>query len=297
MKRIIFILLAFAFLHSAFSQTKMIINKTGGTADSLLLSEIKSITFGTVSGREITSIQLTGSQATAKDASGNALWTYTAPSTILCYELSDVDKDGKTEVLLGTSLESKGLVICVENDGTKAWDFQTGATGVYWPDDSFNCCDIDVADVDNDGSNEIVSLSQESPWYPQRLCVLSVTGSLEGDYWHPGYGQCDEDNLIVGDLNGDGVYEIIVGSHNNDLGGIEVIYLLEGNNVHGQAPPYYGTGAAHGTEMWYKQGISNPVQKIEVVSDRNSDGWKDLKVTLTNSTVIYVNGKTGGTIS
>jgi hypothetical protein len=53
MKRIISILIAFAFLHSAFSQTKMIINKTGGTADSLLLSEIKSIAFSgsTVSGK------------------------------------------------------------------------------------------------------------------------------------------------------------------------------------------------------------------------------------------------------
>jgi hypothetical protein len=54
MKRIILILMCFAFLHSALSQTKMIINKTGGTADSLLLSEIKSITFSsTVSGKVV----------------------------------------------------------------------------------------------------------------------------------------------------------------------------------------------------------------------------------------------------
>lgn len=295
MKNITLFILAILFAQLSFSQT-MIIHKNDKTAVNFELSQVDSITFGTIPSGDIVSIQLSGSQATAKGAGGNTLWTYTAPSSILCYRIADVDKDGKNEVLLGTDYTSKGLVIFIKNNGTKAWDYQTGATGVYWPDNSFNCDVIKVADVDNDGTNEIVSLSNQTPWYPQRLCVLSSSGLLKGDYWHPGYGQNDEDNLIVADLNNDRVVEIIVGSHNNDLGGVEVMYLLEGNNVHGQAPPYYGTGVQHGTEKWYKQGLSKPVDKIEVVSDRNSDGWMDLKVTLTDASVIYVSGQTGATI-
>jgi sugar lactone lactonase YvrE len=49
MKRLIYFLSVMSLSLSVFSQTKMIINKNNGTADSVLLSEIKNITF-TLSG-------------------------------------------------------------------------------------------------------------------------------------------------------------------------------------------------------------------------------------------------------
>jgi len=49
MKRIILVILSLSLSlsHSVYAQTRMIINKTNGTADSVLLSNIKNITFGT----------------------------------------------------------------------------------------------------------------------------------------------------------------------------------------------------------------------------------------------------------
>ncbi len=244
----------------------------------------------------ISTIQLDDSLVTAKDAFGNTLWQYIAPSSVLCSDIADAYGNGHKEVLIGTDQNSFGLVIMLDSTGQEVWQFQTGATGVYWPDSTFNVHVIKVADLDGNGKNEVVAWSQQSPWYPQRLCVLSPTGSLIGDYWNPGYGQMTDSTLVISDLNNDGVKEIVAGSYNNDLGGLNVLFLLEGNNINGQAPPYDGNGP-QGTQVWYNDSIPAPVQSIYVVGDMNSDGWKDLEVFLNNGSTVFVSGKTGAFLS
>ncbi len=244
----------------------------------------------------ISTIQVNDSLVTAKNSFGNTLWQYVAPSSVLCNNVADIYGNGHKEVLIGTDQNSFGLVIMLDSTGQEEWQFQTGATGVYWPDSTFNVHVIKVADLEGNGQNEIIAWSQQSPWFPQRLCVLSPNGSLIGDYWNPGYGQMTDSTLVISDLNNEGVKEIIAGSYNNDLGGLNVLFLLEGDNISGQAPPYDGKGP-QGTQVWYNDSIPAPVQSIQVTSDLNRDGWRDLKVSLSNDSTIYISGKTGQIIT
>lgn len=72
MKKLFTILSIFALTFSAFAQTKMIINKTDGTADSLLLSQIESISFKTLSqnGMPTVTTLITGLEG------ANSLWIH-----------------------------------------------------------------------------------------------------------------------------------------------------------------------------------------------------------------------------
>jgi len=240
----------------------------------------------------IDSLRIDGAQVTALEADGDSLWTYTAPGRINTADLGDMDGDTYPEVVVGTGYETFGLVIEVRNNGTQFWQFQTGTTGVFWPDSQYNVVQLDISDADGDGRREVISVSNHNMWFPSRVCVLSDSGSLRGDYWNPGHGGWTEWSMVEFDLNSDGVKEIVIDCLNNDLGFIRCAYLLEGNNVHGQAPPYFGN-AAHGTERWYYTGHNGTVSEFEAINDLDGDGWQDLRVHYFDGQQILLSGNTG----
>lgn len=257
---------------------------------------------------EVTRVEFTGKTITAYDVDNNKLWDYIAGSNITKALVSDVNDDSKNEVVFGTDRDGtdKGVLYVLNNKGQVIWTYKTGATGVFWPDDQMPIIAIRVADVDKDGVKEIVTLSYHYWWYPERLCVLNAkTGALEGDYWNPGRATSD-DSVVVADLDNDGILEIIVGSGNNDAGNVAAVYCLKGNNVKGQAPPYYGN-APQGTHIWYAN-LGKPVNEtypyvswVEVINDITGDNVKEIKCgggTKTNPTYTrYIDGKTGTIIS
>jgi hypothetical protein len=233
----------------------------------------------------IASCSFSGNIVYAKDSNGNELWHYTCGSTVTKCAVGDIDNDGMNELVVGTDRDGtdKGVVYALSEDGTQIWSYQTGATGVFWPDEQMPVIAIRIADVENDGAKEVVTLSYHYYWYPERLCVINAqTGELKGDYWNPGRATSD-DSVVVDDLDGDGIKEIVVGSGNNDDGNVASVYCLKGNNVSGQAPPYYGN-APQGTHIWYAN-LGKPVDetypyvtRVWVINDSNGDGIKDLRV-------------------
>jgi hypothetical protein len=242
----------------------------------------------------IDSLRIDGVLVTAY-GSGDSLWTYAAPGPVSVAELGDVDGDTYREVVAGTTSTTSGLVICVRNDGTEQWRYQTGTTGVFWPDSLYSVSQLDISDVDGDGNAEIVSASNHATWFPSRLCALSDSGVLRGDYWNPGHAGLLPASMIETDLNEDGIQEIIVDGINYDLGFVRAVFLLEGDSVHGQAPPYFGNGD-HGTERWYFTGHNSAVSRFEVANDLDGDGWRDLQIHYTDGQEVALSGSTGSFI-
>ncbi|MBI4713485.1 MAG: serine/threonine protein kinase, partial [Planctomycetes bacterium] len=247
---------------------------------------------------QVHTLSATGKTLAAYDLNSIKLWDYTAYSDISSYLISDVNDDKQKEVLIGTRGEGadKGMLYVLDHKGNVLWNYKTGATGVFWPDDQMVVVAIRVADVDNDGTKEIITVSSHCPWYPHRLCVINAkTGLLKGEYWNP--GAVAGDTVTVTDIDNDGICEIIVGCTNNDLGIIGV-YLLKGNNVNGQAPPYRGK-APKGTEIWYTNigPQATYLDTLEVMADLTGDGVKDIRYTGQTETkqpfTRYINGKSG----
>lgn len=77
MKQFVFLIISLSITFCAFSQTKMFINKTNGTSDSLLLSDIKNITFKTYTGKEF-----------EVDANTIAMWHFNEFSGDTAYDVS-----------------------------------------------------------------------------------------------------------------------------------------------------------------------------------------------------------------
>lgn len=251
-------------------------------------------------------VQFSGNTLSAYDSTGNVLWKFSARSNITVALVDNVDGKPGTEVLVGTdsSGDDRGMIYLLDSSGKLLWSFQTGATGVFWPDNKYVVVRLIVADVDKDGVNEVISLSYQNTWYPERLCVIDGrNGKLKGEFWNPGRS-ASPDSLAVADLDNDGIMEIIVGSGNNDLGFIGAVYCLKGNLVIGQAPPYYGE-AQKGSFVWYTQ-LGKPandpfVHWVEVISDVDGDGVRDLRVGGGNKSrpnfVKILSGKSGQEIS
>jgi hypothetical protein len=152
---------------------------------------------------------LRGSDGTQKWAFTTGSWVYSSPA------IADCDGDGKTEVVVG-SYDYK--VYCLRgSDGTQKWAFTTG-----------NYVHIPGALVDIDGDGRLEYLVSQFPPTSTLYCLNAENGSvawqinLAGDIHSP----------FVGDIDGDGCSEIIVGTYNPDAQGYRVFAIDDPNNSH-----------------------------------------------------------------
>jgi len=137
------------------------------------------------------------------------------------------------------------------------------ALSPYWPPDNYYIVDAKIADVDNDGRDEVITIARHSPYYPGQVAVFDDNCNLKGRYWNPGHLY----SLVLSDIDADGIPELIVGGTNNDLLPgltVPVIFALDGTSVSGQAPPYYGNNVPPGSPRWYTQvnGDNGGIKKI-----------------------------------
>lgn len=213
---------------------------------------------------------------TAIGENGTNIWVKNINNKITTYVLADLDSDGKNEVVLGTDYNANkpGFVIMLETNGTTIWEYKTGSTMIFGqnrPDisDTFTVTKIIVEDLNNDSEKDVLVYSHNVPWYPARLVLLDRSGIQIGEYWHPGYII----DVKVADINGDGHKEVIAGGINNDLDYSPVFFVLDPQNMRGQAPPYMGN-APNGPYKFYEiidksevQPIASSVTEISIKGD------------------------------
>ncbi len=116
----------------------------------------------------------------------------------------------------------------------------------YWPSNDYRIVKYAIGDVNGDGKKEVVLIARHNKWYPAEVYVVNADGLEVSRYWNPGWIH----DVILNDINGDGVPEILFEAINNDNGMTQAVCALNARTMKGEAPPRYGT-IGTGTEIWY----------------------------------------------
>lgn len=156
--------------------------------------------------------------------------------------------------------------------------------------------DFAITDLTGNGERSLVVLSDDVYWYASRLMVLKFAREefqLSNVYWNPGLLY----TMTITDLNKDSLQEIIVTGVNNDLqaviplgGNVNIAFLLEGNYIEGEAPPWFG-GTTKGSEIWYAYFEPSEVRIVQTFTDEDldNDGSIDIQFALEDGCSFYVN--------
>ena len=176
--------------------------------------------------------------------------------------INDVDGDGRDDVLISCT---EGLIWYEPPTlpiGALSKHATAPMTGNWhkWIISNRECSDSFSADIDGDGTNEILAIE---PWHGNNLVWYKATGDLRKDPWHR--HRIDDTlnrghSLAAVDVDGDGVLEIICG------------YNGEGTNLHLYRPENLEKN------RWHKETIDDGglgVGQMHVL-DMNGNGRVDI---------------------
>jgi hypothetical protein len=132
------------------------------------------------------------------NGSGAEMWNYPTAYPVSHIEVANVTNDKKTNIIAAAGNE----VYCLNGLGVLEWVINIGNGTAYG---------LAVSDVDKDGKQEVVvgTLSEYSEGSRQPggvICCLNSTGGLK---WSYSTGAEDISSVIVADVDGDALPEII----------------------------------------------------------------------------------------
>jgi len=133
----------------------------------------------------------------------------------------DVDADGHVETLFVREPPILGLetseLYCFSDDGSVRWTYAANRevrTSAKSFRPSYKILNFWVGQLTKDGPTSIILVCTHDPYYPTQVALLSPDGLLQGEYWHSGHIGLSG-RLLVLDLDGDGVREILLGGISN----------------------------------------------------------------------------------
>lgn len=227
----------------------------------------------------------TGTNATAAWASA-VNWLdvgdYSAPA------MTDLNGDGKMDLFVGDAL---GNTKYYTNAGNFSWKYvyagQNGTT--YVPNVGFNSNPA-IVDINNDNTSELCVSNTEGTLSCLRNYGLYSTdqkkadnavwvlqnGSFLGNYNHPGDAASTNGVPAIGDLNGDGMLDLVIGSRNS--ASTSAINLWKNNGT--KTNPSW---------VWNQTLISNGGNSYlaPTLADFDNDGDLDLAVGNSSGAVVY----------
>jgi hypothetical protein len=212
----------------------------------------ENLTFGPIEG-----VQIKDNTLIAFDTKGKQRWK-TFDSKIVQHMLSDIDGDGKKDVLIGFEERGKeySRVMAFDskmNELNEKWNYMKKPDYPYSRDGGFGgkfrVNDLEVFNVRS--QKIIVILFRDTPWYPSVLVVLNSKGEKQKEFWHPGFLYQVEKIKNV----------FIIRAVNNHLRQTEefknykknpsVIFGLKYEHIYGEAPPYFGRLQKNTDIEWY----------------------------------------------
>lgn len=214
----------------------------------------------------------------AFDILGTKLWYLGLDKDLSYYKpitTGDIDGDGNDEAIVpSASADGKVWVIKVEKDkGTVLWS-------IYLGDYARSAT---ISDVNGDGSNELIALSSSGLYFFDRSGILLNNFSINSQYASNG-------PLAIGDLDGNGINEVVLASHPDK----EMYIISQGNLSRFSTNPSSGTGGTGRIASTIGLGDINDDGKMEIAAGDLLDNmylW-DLNGSLlwqTNTRGEYVN--------
>ncbi len=151
--------------------------------------------------------------------------------------IKDLDGDGKQEVLFSPQTDDEfgeGTLHCFNDRGTCLWEVSTGrelkfGDTTFSPD--YRVRGFAVADLDNDGTYEILIVSDHNDDFPTQFLIVNAGGEIIGEYWNSGRIE----DFITEDLDGDGRKEIILCGFNREYREACLI-VFDAARVRGSSP-------------------------------------------------------------
>ncbi len=208
--------------------------------------------FGPIEGVEIKDNILI-----AFDPKGNERRKY-FDSRITRHTVSDIDQDGKKDVLVGFEDRGKehSQVIAFDskmNELNEKWNYINKPDYPYFRDGGFggkfNVRDLKVFNIE--AQKIIVILFEDCLWYPSVLIVLNSNGEKLKEFWHPGHMYQVErikDVFIIYAVNNYLKQWAAFKKYNRNL---SVIFALKYEHIYGEAPPYFGRWQKNTHFEWY----------------------------------------------
>jgi len=217
--------------------------------------------------------------------------------------------EGKLDrIAVGTSYEdgTDGAIYLINSNGDILWSYSVPDGDCVYSDsdmtfDGYLVDVIHVADVNEDGSNELLVAFAHNHYYPCKLLVFDLAGEIWAEYWHPGYIR----TIATGRVGTAEELLIVVSASNNaiktDWWNPQTLYAFRGVDIAGQAPPYDGPDKEGredhlklGTEIWYQVFVNVDPEiarakchEIDIV-DFNADGVNEIQAALSDGRFYYL---------
>ncbi|MCK5004859.1 MAG: hypothetical protein KAS21_07215 [Candidatus Aminicenantes bacterium] len=151
--------------------------------------------------------------------------------------IKDIDNDKKNEVLFGIRTEDKtncGEIYLFDHKGKVLWNYKLGKEMQYGKEiysGDYAPTGIDIYDLNNDGKNEIIIISEHLLYFPTEFIVLNLNGEEKGSYWNSGRIA----DYAFHDLNNDGIKEVILAGMNNEYNK-GCLTILNSDKISGFSP-------------------------------------------------------------
>lgn len=210
-------------------------------------------------------------------------------------------------IAIGTAYQDDidGAISILNTRGRVLWSYSVPDEECIYstPELAYDGYLVDVihpADLNGDGSTELLVSFVHDHYFPCKLVVFSADGEILAEYWHPGYIRTIATG-IVGDS--DKVLVVISASNNaikTDWWNPQTLFAFQGLDISGQAPPYIaGSGGlvdlASANELWYwvivnvdPESVRAKCKSFDII-DSNGDGLKEIRAPLTDGRFVYLN--------
>lgn len=252
-----------------------------------------------------------GSQVTARNAQAPTLkpsWSRSFDTPIRRSIVFPTRVGGDSNrIAVGTAYRDgmDGAIHLLNSNGKILWSYSVpDGECVYssaaWVYDGFLVDVIHVADLDEDGVNEILVSFVHNHDEPCKLVTFDLQGRILSEYWHPGYIR----TIATGRAGPEDEVLIVASASNNaiatDWWNPQTIFAFRGLPISGCAPPIDYLGAAErtetmpGTEIWYQVIVNiDPEFKrakcYELdIQDFNGDGEREIQAALTDGRFYYI---------
>jgi hypothetical protein len=212
-----------------------------------------------------TAARLDGSTLTILNAEGKELWAKTfaqgfGPDWFYAQGITtriwfgDLEGKGRTSILFvyspasGPQSPHSSTLICYSDRGNEKWRWTPGRElpELAGSPATYMTFALGVLKATEKRSPRIVVSSQLIPWWPSQIALLDANGKTISEYWHSG----GLDDMVLGDVDGDGIEEIIATGIANGYDHQATLVMLDPDSVFGAStevlPEFqiHGMGAA-----------------------------------------------------